>query len=147
MRTIYVNETIIMMSTEPTTIDRVPSELEWRMIRRELAKVDEYHPERGAEFLPVAPTVYAESFGDRISRYWRNIKLAAKLSPYFVQLIIGSKMKNWKTTLGAIVGGVATVLNVLGIVEIGADIQMALVTIGLFIVGLFAGDAQKDETK
>ena len=54
-------------------------------------------------------------------------------------------MKNWKTTLGAIIGGLATILNVLGIVEIGTEVQMAIVTLGLFIVGLFAGDAKKDE--
>lgn len=132
--------------THQPIIDRAPTELEWRKIRRELELVEEYHPERGAEFLPVTYRWDEPTFGDRLGKLWRNVKLAARVTPYFVQLIIGSKMKNWKTTLGAIIGGLATILNVLGIVEIGTEVQMAIVTLGLFIVGLFAGDAKKTES-
>lgn len=129
--------------TQQPIIDRAPTELEWRKIRRELELLEEYHPERGAEFLPVTYRWEEPTFGDRLGKLWRNVKLAARLTPYFVQLIVGSKMKNWKTTLGAIIGGLATILNVLGIVEISTEVQMAIVTLGLFIVGLFAGDAKK----
>lgn len=134
------------MSDTPL-IDRVPTELEWRRIRRQVEQLEEYHPERGAEFLPVTYDYTVEpTIGERLAKVWKTIKITARLTPYFVQLIIGSKMKNWKTTLGAIIGGLATILNVLGIVEISAEVQMAVVTLGLFIVGLFAGDA-KGEAK
>lgn len=133
--------------TQQPIIDRAPTELEWRKIRRELELVEEYHPERGAEFLPVTYIYEVElTIGERLAKVWRTIKITARVTPYFVQLIIGSKMKNWKTTLGAIIGGLATILNVLGVVDISAEVQMAVVTLGLFIVGLFAGDAKKTES-
>lgn len=133
--------------TQQPIIDRAPTELEWRKIRRELDLLEEYHPERGAEFLPVTYTYDVEpTIGERLAKVWRTIKITARVTPYFVQIIIGSKMKNWKTTLGAIIGGLATILNVLGVVDISAEVQMAVVTLGLFIVGLFAGDAKKTES-
>jgi hypothetical protein len=135
------------MSNEFPGIDRVPTEMEWRRIRRQVEQLEEYHPERGAEFLPVTYNYDVEpTIGERLAKVWRTIKITARATPYFVQLIIGYKMKNWKTTLGAIIGGLATILNVLGIVDISAEVQMAIVTLGLFIVGLFAGDAQKTES-
>lgn len=135
------------MSSEFPGIDRVPTEMEWRRIRRQLEQLEEYHPERGAEFLPVTYNYDVEpTFGERLAKVWRTIKITARLMPHFVQIIIGSKMKNWKTTLGAIIGGLATILNVLGVVDISAEVQMAVVTLGLFIVGLFAGDAKKTES-
>ena len=135
------------MSSEFPGIDRVPTEMEWRRIRRQVDQLEEYHPERGAEFLPVTYIYDVEpTIGERLAKVWRTIKITARVTPYFVQLIIGSKMKNWKTTLGAIIGGLATILNVLGVVDISAEVQMAIVTLGLFIVGLFAGDAQKTES-
>jgi hypothetical protein len=50
-------------------------------------------------------------------------------------------MKNWKTTLGAIVAGAATVLQALGIVEIPAEVQTGIMSVALFIIGIFAKDA------
>lgn len=64
--------------------------------------------------------------------------------PYLVKLFYGVTVKNWKTTIGAIIAGVATVLSALGIVAIPAEVQTGVLAVALFIVGLFAGDAKKD---
>lgn len=110
--------------------------------------IDRPEPEPAIPAQPLPLPVYEESTSvfDKIASAWRMVRVAVSVTPYFFKLIVGAKMKNWKTTIGAIIGGIATVLNVLGVMEIGADVQMALVTIGLFIVGLFAGDAKKDES-
>lgn len=69
---------------------------------------------------------------------------AMQALPYFVKLFYGVTMKNWKTTTGAIIAGVATVLSALGIVTIPAEVQTGILAVALFIVGLFAGDAKKN---
>lgn len=106
----------------------------------------EPEPPIPAKPLPLPVREEPTTLADKIASAWRMVRIGYNLTPYLVKLFVGAKMKNWKTTLGAIVGGIATVLNVLGIIEISAEIQMALVTIGLFIVGLFAGDAKKNES-
>lgn len=50
-------------------------------------------------------------------------------------------MGNWKTTTGAIIAGLATVLQALGIVEIPPEVQTGIISVALFVVGLFAKDA------
>lgn len=102
-------------------------------------------PQRPVEMIPVPEREEPMTFGDHLRRLWLIGKLTVRITPYILKSIVGAKMKNWKTTLGAIIGGLATILNVLGIVDISADVQMAIVTLGLFIVGLFAGDAKKDD--
>ena len=49
---------------------------------------------------------------------------------------------NWKTTLGGIVTLLAGIVPQFGI-EIPQDIQISIVAIGMFIVGLFAKDSNK----
>lgn len=49
---------------------------------------------------------------------------------------------NWKTTLGAIITIATTVLELFGI-EVPADVKAAMMTIGVFIIGLFAKDHDK----
>ena len=50
------------------------------------------------------------------------------------------KVINWKTTIGAIVTLLSQILPLIGI-EITPQIQGALITIGIVIVGLFAKDS------
>lgn len=129
--------------THQPVIDRVPTEYEWRKIRRELELLEEYHPERGAEFLPVTYRWQEPTFGDRVEKIYKTVKLAVRLAPYFVQIIIGSKMiKNWKTTVTGIVGAVALVANsIFGVVVP----QEAIIATVMFVIGLFAADGKKSE--
>jgi len=48
-------------------------------------------------------------------------------------------MRNWKTTIGAIVTLLAGILPYVG-VELSPEVQAAMVTVGIFIIGIFAKD-------
>lgn len=80
-----------------------------------------------------------------IRDYLFAAKLIASMTPHLVKLIYGLIMKSWKTTLGAIIAGVAGILNALGIVTIPADVQMGILTTALFIIGLFAQDEKSTD--
>ena len=76
---------------------------------------------------------------------WQKIQAALKIID-LLQTIRGFNMGNWKTTTGAIIAGLATVLQALGIVEIPPEVQTGIISVALFVVGLFAKDATpKDE--
>ena len=49
---------------------------------------------------------------------------------------------NWKTTLGGIVTLLAGIVPQFGI-ELSQDIQISIIAIGMFVVGLFAKDSNK----
>ena len=53
-------------------------------------------------------------------------------------------MKSWKTTIGAIIAGIAGILNALDIVSIPSDVQVGILSVALFVVGLFAKDESND---
>lgn len=72
--------------------------------------------------------------------FWQKVQAALKIID-LLQTIRGSNMGNWKTTTGAIIAGLATVLQALGIVEIPPEVQTGIISVALFIVGLFAKDA------
>ena len=58
-------------------------------------------------------------------------------------------MINWKTSLGGLVTLLAGIVPQFGI-ELPQDIQVSIIAIGMFIVGLFAKDSNKqidNETK
>ena len=74
-----------------------------------------------------------------------KIKIAYRLVPHVFHFLRGLFMKNWKTTVGAIVAGAATALQAFGIISIPADVQMYIVGVAVFIIGLFAPDAKKNE--
>lgn len=77
--------------------------------------------------------------------FWQKIR-AALIIIDLLQTIRGFNMGNWKTTTGAIIAGLATVLQALGIVEIPPEVQTGIISVALFVVGLFAKDATpKDE--
>ena len=71
---------------------------------------------------------------------WEKIQAALKIID-LLQTIRRASMGNWKTTTGAIIAGLATVLQALGIVEIPPVVQTGIISVSLFIVGLFAKDA------
>lgn len=72
--------------------------------------------------------------------FWQKIRAALKIID-LLQTIRGFNMGNWKTTTGAIIAGLATVLQALGIVEIPPEVQTGIISVALFIVGLFAKDS------
>mgnify|MGYP000033980049 CR=1 FL=1 len=77
--------------------------------------------------------------------FWQKIQAALKIID-LLQTIRGFNMGNWKTTTGAIIAGLATVLQALGIVEMPPEVQTGIISVALFIVGLFAKDSTpKDE--
>lgn len=76
---------------------------------------------------------------------WAKIGLYGRLARYVFITITGIVMKNWKTTVGAIVAGIATALNAFGVINIPTEVQMYIVGVAVFIIGLFAGDAKKAE--
>lgn len=53
-------------------------------------------------------------------------------------------IKDWKTTLTAIIGAIAVVAANFGF-ELSAEQQVAIVTVVLLIIGLFAADSKKGE--
>lgn len=72
--------------------------------------------------------------------FWQKIQAALKIID-LLQTIRRASMGNWKTTTGAIIAGLATVLQALGIVEIPPEVQTGIISVALFVVGLFAKDA------
>lgn len=64
-----------------------------------------------------------------------------RLMPFMFQLLRGLFMKDAKTTVTAIVGATAYVLNSLFGYVIPQD---AIVAVTVFVIGLFAGDSKKD---
>ena len=53
-------------------------------------------------------------------------------------------LTNWKTTLTAIIGAIAALVAAFGI-HVSSEVQLAIVTITVFVIGLFAKDAANDE--
>lgn len=64
-----------------------------------------------------------------------------RLMPYIFQLTKGLLMKDAKTTVTALVGAAAYVLNSLFGIGIPQD---AIIAVTVFVLGLFAGDTKKD---
>lgn len=52
-------------------------------------------------------------------------------------------LTNWKTTLTAIVGAIAAIVAAFGI-QVSTEVQIAIVTVAMFLIGLFAGDADQN---
>lgn len=71
---------------------------------------------------------------------WETTNLIAALSPHLLTITVGRLMKNWKTTVTGIVGGIAVLAQALFGVVIP---QEAVIAVTIFVVSLFAGDANK----
>lgn len=56
------------------------------------------------------------------------------------------KIINWKTTLGAVMVVLANFLGAIGI-TLSGEVQTALITVGIFIIGIFAKDKNVSDTK
>jgi len=82
---------------------------------------------------------------ERITHYGTIGLTIARVTPYLVQLIYGVLVKNWKTTISAVVGAIAMILNALGVIELSTEFQMAIVTVVLTLIGFFSADAKKEE--
>lgn len=97
---------------------------------------------RPAEPLPVASYDVSDSVSLR--DHLRAAGVVLSLTPHLVKLIYGMIMKNWKTTLGAIIAAVAGLVNALGLVTITPEVQMSILTVALFIIGFFAPDSKAE---
>lgn len=99
--------------------------------------------------LPVAPVRLTtwERITGVVDDVILKTKLVVALVPYLINFIEGIVMKNWKTTLSAIIGALAVLLNTLGIVEMSTDVQLAIVSLAMFFVGLFSKDSEKADAK
>ena len=100
---------------------------------------------REARRLPETPYFAEPTVAESLAAAWQTTKIIAVITPHIVKLIIGLAMKSWKTTLGAIIAGLAGILNALGIVTIPADVQIGVLTVAMFIIGLFAADDKTAE--
>lgn len=80
-------------------------------------------------------------FFDSIQQTAKTAWLYIKLTPYFLQLLKGLVMKDWKTTATAVIGAIAQVINYFTGIEIPPD----LITWTTILVGLFfAKDGKND---
>lgn len=119
-----------------------------RITRAPLERVNITRPQYVASPEPVEPLPLPErqqTLYTQEKSVWAKIGLYGRLARYLFITITGIVMKNWKTTVGAIVAGIATALNAFGVINIPTEVQMYIVGIAVFIIGLFAGDAQKAE--
>lgn len=65
-------------------------------------------------------------------------KLALGLTPSLFSIIRGSIMKNWKTTVSGIIGGVAFIVNSVFGLQLPTE---AILVTTVFLIGLFAKDS------
>ena len=97
------------------------------------------------EPLQETPYFREPTLAESLAAAWQTTKIIAVITPHIVKLILGLAMKSWKTTLGAIIAGVAGILQVLGIVVIPTDVQIGILTVCMFIIGRFAADDKTSE--
>lgn len=90
--------------------------------------------------LDIPPYVAEPTTGEKLQAWWDATKILAGLAPHFVTFIYGLIMKSWKTTLGAIIAGLAGILNATGVISIPVEVQNGILTIALFVIGFFAAD-------
>ena len=121
--------TITTVGLKPYVIKHQPERVEFREATR----------------LPETPYFREPTLAESLAAAWQTTKIIAVITPHIVKLIIGLAMKSWKTTLGAIIAGLAGILNALGIVTIPADVQVGVLTVAMFIIGLFAADDKTAE--
>lgn len=112
-------ERIHITKVEPRPIQR-PEYDEPTMLYRRAPSVDEVKE----------PTTYELTL-------WQKVRLM----PYVFQIFRGVVMKDAKTTITALVGAAAYVVNALFGIGIPQD---AIIAVTLFVLGLLAGDSKKD---
>ena len=101
---------------------------------------------RYAEPLPVDRTVIDklmtltvwERFTLAIDDGITKVKFYAGLTPHLFQITKGLLMKSWKTTISALIGALAYVINAVFGLQIPSE---AIIAVALFAVGFFAKDS------
>jgi hypothetical protein len=102
---------------------------------------------KGAEIKKV-PMLYGE-VTDKVELNWSdrlNIKLkvigaVTRMVPHFITFITGYFMKDWKTTMGAIVAAAGILLEAFG-APIPKEALDAVTVIGVVIIGFFSKDKE-----
>ncbi len=132
-----------IMSTESSGSNEMEITRPPRVRREPLTPYDG----RFAEPLPVDRTAIEETMKlttfENIQLTWLQVKtttvLVVKLTPHIITIGIGRIMKNWKTTITGIVGGLAVLAQSIFGVFVP---QEAVLTVTLFVVSLFAKDSE-----
>ena len=70
----------------------------------------------------------------------RVTKITLGTMPYLFNIIQGAIVKNWKTTVAGIVGGLAFIINSIFGLQIPSD---AILATTIFVIGLFAKDGDE----
>ena len=70
----------------------------------------------------------------------RVTKITLGAMPYLFNIIQGAIVKNWKTTVAGIVGGLAFIINSIFGLQIPSD---AILATTIFVIGLFAKDSDE----
>ena len=70
----------------------------------------------------------------------RVTKLTLGTMPYLFNIIQGAIVKNWKTTVAGIIGGLAFIINSIFGLQIPSD---AILATTIFVIGLFAKDGDE----
>lgn len=70
----------------------------------------------------------------------RVTKMTLGAMPYLFNIIQGAIVKNWKTTVAGIVGGLAFIINSIFGLQIPSD---AILATTIFVIGLFAKDSDE----
>lgn len=70
----------------------------------------------------------------------RVTKITLGTLPYLFNIIQGAIVKNWKTTVAGIVGGLAFIINSIFGLQIPSD---AILATTIFVIGLFAKDSDE----
>lgn len=70
----------------------------------------------------------------------RVTKITLGAMPYLFNIIQGAIVKNWKTTVAGIIGGLAFIINSIFGLQIPSD---AILATTIFVIGLFAKDSDE----
>lgn len=73
---------------------------------------------------------------------YEKARLVVNLVPFIYQYLKGRFMKDWKTTLSGVLGGVAYLLGAFGF-HVPQPVLDGIIITALFFIGLFSKDAPK----
>ena len=80
----------------------------------------------------------SERIGLSIDKMVRVTKLVAGTTPHVFTTISGLIMKNWKTTVAGVIGGLAFIINSVFGLQMPTE---AILATTVFVIGLFAKDS------
>lgn len=79
------------------------------------------------------------NFSDQVNIKWKVTVAIAKMVPHFISFMTGYFMKDWKTTMGAIVAAAGILLEAFG-APIPKEALDAVAVLGVVIIGFFSKD-------